>query len=107
MTSSNTRSGRQPSTHLRDQTVTAAILMPVPDARLGPMFARLLAAHGDTGLWPLLLTEMSAPAGVLMPVISEVSADLIRARLYPPGRPWHKPGARANRYHKRVPYARR
>lgn len=63
---------------------------PVPDVRLGPMFARLLAAHGDTGLWPLLLTEMSAPAGVLMPVISGVSADLIRARLYPPGRPWHE-----------------
>ena len=39
---------------------------PVPDP--GPLFARLLAGHRQTGLWPLLLTE-HAPS---------------------PGRPWHQ-----------------
>lgn len=60
---------------------------PVPD--VGPMFARLLAAHGQTGLWPLLLTELSAPAGVTMPAIPGMPADFL-AHLFPAGRPWHK-----------------
>jgi hypothetical protein len=34
---------------------------PVPDP--GPVFARLLAAHRETGLWPLLLTEQESSSG--------------------------------------------
>ena len=63
---------------------------PVPEAALGPLFGDLLAAHGDTGLWPLLLTELAAPGGLSLPAVSGMPAEFVVAHLYPPGRPWHK-----------------
>jgi hypothetical protein len=62
---------------------------PVPD--LGSLYARLLAAHGDTGLWPLLLTERSSPIGITSPALSAGLASRMRGSspLFADGRPWH------------------
>jgi hypothetical protein len=56
---------------------------PVPDA--GPLFARLLADHVRTSLWPLMLTTLKVPGIPGSP--AEVTAAIRRRN--PPGRPWH------------------
>lgn len=55
----------------------------VPDA--GPLFARLLASHEVTGLWPLLLTTLVIPdmGSGTRPELRD-----IMLRSNPPGRPW-------------------
>jgi hypothetical protein len=55
-----------------------------PVLNAGPLFARLLASHEVTGLWPLLLTTMVIPniGSGMRPELR----DMLRRN--PPGRPW-------------------
>jgi len=55
---------------------------PAEDA--GPLFARLLATHPQTGLWPLLLTTLVVP---VMVGINPAIRDVILGS-NPQGRPW-------------------
>jgi Domain of unknown function (DUF4253) len=59
---------------------------PAPGA--GPLWARLLGQYPDTGLWPLLLTELPAPhftgTDRLPPEAGPLLERAVRA-----GRPWH------------------
>jgi Domain of unknown function (DUF4253) len=56
---------------------------PVPHA--GPLFARLMADHDRTRLWPLLLTTLVAPR--ILGASREITEAIRRGN--PPGRPWH------------------
>jgi hypothetical protein len=58
---------------------------------VGPLYARMLAAHGETGLWPLLLTERGAPVCCILPHRPTGSANRSGASSPLPanGRPWH------------------
>ena len=55
-----------------------------PPPEPGRLWARLLAEHPATGLWPLLLTTMVVPT--MVGLHAEIQ-DVIR-RSNPPGRPW-------------------
>ena len=55
-----------------------------PPPEPGQLWARLLAGHPATGLWPLLLTTMVVPT--MVGLHAEIQ-DVIR-RSNPPGRPW-------------------
>jgi hypothetical protein len=55
-----------------------------PMAGAGPVWARLLGRHADTGWWPLLLTALQVPDVVGAPAAIR---DVMR-RSNPPGRPW-------------------
>src|ERR1700691_3906354 len=59
----------------------------VPDA--APLWARLLAEHPATGLWPLLLMPLPTVDFEVVPLTSG-AFELIHEERYPgPGRPWH------------------